>query len=415
MPDRVTIAETQLQPLKGDFPDVPTYPHVDTALLYQGDVDPFHVTLPIAESGRVSDNGLDYDEELVSAIAEQMSAGIGGIRGHIPDAEISTANPPDDVLWIGHLMVDNTLWAKGYVPPGVTREDIRRKKAVGGNIATSIFGDAIKELHQTGGKKTWKARQFVLEQIDLAPTKRAALKNKHGFVITREMEGEKMPDVREITSAADVPQPIREQIIRESEVAVKAARVAEVEQENAGLKTQIAELATYKQICAEISTTLGPNVDAVPMIVMYHDMATKLAEMMGVPFATIDIKIREMHEQLESLQAEAFDAAVDTTVGELTNWSPKTDAGKSQVAAFRKNFKRAVLGELGSDKKSEKLAEIAKKLWDDEFGTLAETVVAALSGPAAIVPGKDKPAGFTPGFKPTDEQLSEYARKYAKN
>src|SRR5882724_11905602 len=124
MPDRVTIAEIQLQPLKGDFPDVPTYPHVDTDLLYEGDASPFHVTLPIAEIGRVSDSGLDYDNELVTTIAEQMSSGIGGIRGHIPDEALSTAYPVDDVHWIGHLQQGKTLWAKGYVPPGITREDI---------------------------------------------------------------------------------------------------------------------------------------------------------------------------------------------------------------------------------------------------------------------------------------------------
>jgi len=401
MTERTLISETSLQSLKGDFPDVPTYSHVDTALLYQGDESPFHVTLPIAEIGRVSDNGLEYDSELVNAIAEQMSNGAGGIRGHIPDDQLSTAYPVDDVHWIGHQMQGNTLWAKGYIPVGPTREDIRMKKARGGNIATSIFGDAVKEF-QTGAKKTWKARQFALEQIDLAPTKRAALKNKHGFAITREMEGDIMPS--DIVTVTDVPEPIREQIIRESDLAKRIEKVAEIEQENTSLRAQVAELATFKHVCAEISTTIGNNVDIVPVVTMYHDMATKLAEMMGVPFASIEIKVREMHEQLESLQAAAFDSAVDTQVEELTKWDAKTDSGKAQVTSFRNILKKAVVSEMGKERAVEKIAETAKKLWDEQYSVIGGAVVASLAGPGAFVPPK---ASTTPTTsRISDEQLA---------
>ena len=401
MTERTLISDTSLQSLKGDFPDVPTYSHVDTALLYQGDESPFHVTLPIAEIGRVSDNGLEYDSELVNAIAEQMSNGAGGIRGHIPDDQLSTAYPVDDVHWIGHQMQGNTLWAKGYIPVGPTREDIRMKKARGGNIATSIFGDAVKEF-QTGAKKTWKARQFALEQIDLAPTKRAALKNKHGFAITREMEGDIMPS--DIVTVTDVPEPIREQIIRESDLPKRVEKVAEIEQENTSLRAQVAELATFKHVCAEISTTIGNNVDIVPVVTMYHDMATKLAEMMGVPFASIEIKVREMHEQLESLQAAAFDSAVDTQVEELTKWDAKTDSGKAQVTSFRNILKKAVISEMGKERAVEKIAETAKKLWDEQYSVIGGAVVASLAGPGAFVPPKANTPPTTSRI--SDEQLA---------
>lgn len=403
MTERTLISETSLQRLSGDFPDVQTYNHVDTALLYQGDESPFHVTLPIAEIGRVSDNGLEYDAELVNAIAEQMSNGAGGIRGHIPDDQLSTAYPVDDVHWIGHELIGKTLWAKGYIPVGPTREDIRMKKARGGNIATSIFGDAVKEF-QTGAKKTWKAKQFALEQIDLAPTKRAALKNKHGFVITREMEDEMPSDIKDIVTPADVPETIREQIIRESDIAKRVEKVAEIEQENTSLRAQVAELATFKHVCAEISTTIGNNVDIVPVVTMYHDMATKLAEMMGVPFASIEIKVREMHEQLESLQAQAFDSAVDTQVEELTKWDAKTESGKAQVSSFRNILKKAVISEMGKERAVEKIAETAKKLWDDQYSVIGGAVVASLAGPGAFVP--PKPNTTPASSRISDEQLA---------
>lgn len=401
MTERTLISETSLQSLKGDFPDVPTYSHVDTALLYQGDESPFHVTLPIAEIGRVSDNGLEYDSELVNAIAEQMSNGAGGIRGHIPDDQLSTAYPVDDVHWIGHQMQGNTLWAKGYIPVGPTREDIRMKKARGGNIATSIFGDAVKEF-QTGAKKTWKARQFALEQIDLAPTKRAALKNKHGFAITREMEGDIMPS--DIVTVTDVPEPIREQIIRESDLAKKVERLAEMETRVAELDTQVAELAQYKQIVMEIRSTLGKDADTAAAVAEQHKMATALAEMLGVEYSNITITVSEMHESIKELKQKEFDSAVDTQVEELTKWDAKTDSGKAQVTSFRNILKKAVVAEMGKERAVEKIAETAKKLWDEQYSVIGGAVVASLAGPGAFVPPK---ASTTPTTsRISDEQLA---------
>lgn len=419
MSERIVISETQLQPLKGQFPDVPTYPHVDTVLLYQGDeANPFHVTLPIAEIGRVSDNGLEYDEELVTAIAEQMSNGAGGIRGHIPDDQLSTAYPVDDVHWIGHQLIGQTLWAKGYIPPGQTREDIRMKKARGGNIATSIFGDAVKEFVVAEASKsrsrTWKARQFQLEQIDLAPTKRAALKNRTGFVITREMEGEMPPEVKDnVVQVSDVPEPIREQIIRESDLAKKVERLAEMETKVAELGEQVSELVQYKQIVMEIRSTLGKDTDTAAAVAEQHKMAATLAEMLGVEYSNITITVSEMHESIKELKQKEFDNAVTATVSELTKWDAKTDAGKAQVDAFRKTFKRTLISELKGDQTPEKLAEIAQKLWDDEYSVIGAAVVSSLSGPGAFVPPKAPiSSGSSNPSRISDEMLATEGKRY---
>lgn len=426
MTERITISETRLQPLKGEYPEVATYPHVDITLLYQGDDDPFHVTLPIAEIGRVSDNGLVYDRELVTAIAEQMSGGAGGIRGHIPDDELSTAYPIDEVHWIGHQLVGETLWAKGYLPPGQNRDDVRRKKARGGNIATSIFGDAVKELiaipegrvsESNRGTQTWRARNFQLEQIDLAPTKRAALKNRKGFQITREMQEGEMPDVKEIVTAADVPQHIREQIVRESEVAKKAERVSELEKQNTDLQTQVKELAQYKSIVAEIRTTLGENADIPTLVAEYYGAVSKLTTMLGVKdVASISVRVEEMQTVVAEFEKKAFDGAVETQVAELTNWKTTTVDGQKKVDTFRKNFKRTLVAELGSERAPEKIAEVAKVLWDGEYSILGQAIVAELGGPAALVGGKVNPAlsGGSQSGRMTDEERESEGKRFVK-
>jgi hypothetical protein len=339
MPDaRIPIHEIERHTLKGTtFPDVETFPHVDTDLLYQGDSDPFHIVLPIAEVGRVSKNGLEYDEALVSALHEQLQSSAGGIRGHVSQETASSAFPVDAVHWIGALRQDKVLWAKGYIPPGETRDDTRRKKARGGGLATSIYGDAIREYTDGKNKKTWRARQFVLDTLDLAPDRRAALENRAGFVITKEMNEEgDMPEKNEVVSVADVPVAIREQIIRESDLAVKAGRVAELEQVNDDLTAQVAELATYKSIVAEIRTTLGANADIPVLVAEYYGAVSKLTQMLGVQdVASISVRVEEMQSVVSEFKKKTFENAVDSKIAELTDWTPRTDEGKKKVAAFR--------------------------------------------------------------------------------
>lgn len=392
--ERTRIHEIKFHVLKGVFPTVETYEHVDTNLLYQGDSDPFHITLPIAEIGRVSQNGLDYDKELVESIAEQLQQGGEGIRGHIPTSELDTAFPIADVYWIGHRMEGNLLWAKGYIPPGDNREDIRRRMAVNGTLGTSIFGSAIKEtVDKQKGRSVWKARNFVLEQVDLAHSKRASLSMNRGFTITREMvtEGEMPP---EITTIADVPEPIREQIIRDYEAQGKAERVAELEQKLKLAEQQVAEAASWKSIVAEIRSTIGKDTDTVQIIAEYHNQITKLAEMLGVPFSNITVKVEEMHEQVAEMKEAAFEGAVVAEVEKRTDWKITNPKAQDQVKAFRNSFKKAILAEMGDERAAERIAETATTLWDSEFGLIAQGLLTTLGGPSAAIGGK-LPVGST--------------------
>jgi hypothetical protein len=163
-----TIRELKYHSFRGVPPEVPLYGHINTEELTAGDSDPMFVTLPVMEIGKVSKMGLLYDEELVSSIETQLEDGATGIRGHIKEGEEGTAFPLNDVYWVGHTRVGNTTWAKGYIPPGATRDDTRRLKIVRGKLGTSIYGKAVREI--TNAKTgTWRAKNFDLQSLDLAP------------------------------------------------------------------------------------------------------------------------------------------------------------------------------------------------------------------------------------------------------
>jgi hypothetical protein len=199
---RVAVREIRIHEMSGKYPTVDTYPSVDTGLLTQGDANPFYLVLPIARSGETSSNHLDYDEALVESVAEQLQ-GLGGIRGHIPEDQASTAFPIEDVDWVGHLRQGNTLWAKGYIPPGETREYIRRIKARNGKLSTSIYGTGLVGETSKGGRRLI---DFSLQQVDLAPAKKASLKLGGDFAIVSEMtNGEQtMPITKEVLAELSV-------------------------------------------------------------------------------------------------------------------------------------------------------------------------------------------------------------------
>ncbi len=412
---RERISESKLHSFKGKFPDVPTYPHVDTELLYQGDAAPFHITLAIAKVGEISGNGLVYDEELVTAIESQLP-GLGGIRGHQREDDLSYGFPFDAVDWIGSVRVGETLWAKGYVPPSDTREDIRRRMARGAGIGTSVFGDALRET-LNGGK--WRAKEFKLDSLDLGKPGRVARRVGSGaFKITSEFmeEDNSMGDTN--ITLNDVPQSVREQIVREAQVHADAARVgelntriSELQNEKTQLETQVteakqqvAEAATYKTICTEIQATIGKDTDTVQIVTEYHLMATKLAELMGVPYTNITVKIQEMHESLAEFKTKAFEGSVDAKISELTNWNVTKDENKVKVANFRKGLKRAVLSELKGATEDEKVTETLKTLWADEYQSLGESLVKEFGGPSAIVGGK---GNQLPAQRPNQQQIDE--------
>jgi hypothetical protein len=331
---------------RGDFPAVETAPSVDQEALFTGDDDPFFVTLPVARVGEVSANGLLYDEELVGEIQDQM-LGKGGILGHIKKEERDSAFPIEDVDWVGSLFDGDTLWGKAYIPPGEVREFVRRLKARGGKLATSIYGPYAK--HEVLDDGSYKLHGLRLETLDLAPADRAALKLGGKFVVTAQMETETEEGehdqedemdrdqiIAELT-AADLPDTLREQVIADYEAeAENEDRIAELQRERDEAQERLAELE----------------------------------------------KEREQHLVRE------FNVAVDDAVAEIVDWSVEGEKAEQKVKMLKGQLKARILSEMGDDKDMERVSEVAQAAWEEEdMKLLAETVRDALTGGSAMVPG----------------------------
>jgi len=339
-----TIAE-----FRGSFPQITVDPGIDIDTLTAGDEDPFFVNLPVARVGEVSANGLFYDEELVGTIQEQM-IGKGGLMGHIKDDERDTAFPIEDADWVGAHRENGTLWGKAYVPPGEVREYIRRLMARRGKLATSIYGSYAERDERDDG--SWRAVGFELEQLDLAPADRAALKLGGRFAVTAQMKTETDNDeqedpediqmereelLKELT-VADLPDTLREQVIADYE--------AEAENED-----RIAELEGER------------------------DDAQKRAS--------------ELEDRLAQFEAKQFEAAVDEAVAELVDWKIEGEKAEKRVNVLKSQLRGRILSEMGDDRDAERVDEVASEVWESEdMKVLAETIRDALSGGPGIVGNK---------------------------
>ncbi len=330
-----TIREYVISEFHGKFPDVPIASGVDLEALKENQAAPFFVTLPIVpEIGAISSNGLLYDDALVKSIEEQINRKRpGGIFGHLKDEERATAFPLPSGMWIGAKREGNTLWAKAWIPAGKSQDYMRQLKAVGGQIATSIYGKGDREKVKPGVDRL---TNFNLESLDFAPPERAALGYGATPILTAELhednnDMDKTQLLAELT-VSDIPAALKEQIL--------AA---------AGQKTQVVELTTQVK--------------------------------------DRDTLISELQTSVAEFRKAAFAAALDGKVNELTNWQVKGEAAKAKLEAFRRTLRSRIVAELGADQKVERIAEVVTAVWTD-LQPLAETVRDALAGPPAIVNGK---------------------------
>lgn len=349
------INDTVITEFRGVPPDIPLRAGVNVPLLTEGDSDPFYITVEISTEGRTSKNGLVHDAALADTLVKQINAQASeGIMGHIKEGDRATAFPVSDVHWLGAARHGKSTWAKGYIPrtAQAQREHFRILKATNGRAATSITGPAVKELVDKN-KGTWRATNFQLEQLDLAPFTRAALPPDSDFMITREMSSEEHNDMdktqflAELT-ASEVPATVREQILSEAR-----AQVSETQQQLTARDTMISELQT----------------------------------------AVAEFRVRE------------FNTAIDTRVAELTNWNVTGDAPKAKLDAFRKTVRSRIVSEMGDKHDLARIAEVVQLVWA-ELQPLAETVRDALAGPPAIVNGKVR-AGERPKLVDTPEARSQ--------
>lgn len=245
-----TIEEGIVTEFRGIPPDVPLRNGVDLAALTEGDDKPFFLTVEISTVGRVSKNGLLHDEELARTLVTQINGGAPeGIMGHIKPEDRGSSYPVSDVHWLGAARHGTSVWAKGYIPKTATaqREHFRILKATNGRAATSIAGKSIREtVDQARG--VWRAKDFRLEQLDLAPYTRAALPPHSDFVIASEMareEGSDMDKVQELEAGVKQRDTRIQEL--ETQLAEERNRVqeAQIREFDAALDTKISSLVNW--------------------------------------------------------------------------------------------------------------------------------------------------------------------------
>jgi len=388
--DKEAVESVIVSEFKGQFPNVPPAPGVNLAELISGDDDPMFLTVPISRIGEVSRSGLVHDKALADALVAQVNGDRpGGLMGHLRDDERATKHPVSAIHWIGATLDTDTVWAKGYIPRTQVdvREEYRIAKAKGGKVATSVYGRAMREF--AGGSREWRARDFDLESIDLAPHKRAALPGSGDFYITHEMSDSDASSVpvsehgeKTMTTKAEI---IAELTPRDLPDALKKAILSEYETANK-TQVQIAELSAERDSLQTTVTELTAERDQLKTQVAEFEQAEK------------DRKAAE--EQHE------FDLALTGKVSELTDWTTTDEDALKTLNALRKRFKAAVLSELNGDHAPAKVEQVVAELWDNEFSILAEAVRNNLAGPAAFVGGK------TPGKVTVDDspEAIEHAR-----
>lgn len=345
------ISEIAYADFGGPFPDVPYAPGVNPDELTQGDGEPFFITLPIAEIGMVSKNKLRYTREFCESLVQQINTDKPtGIRGHIRDDERSSAYPEPAVYWVGATLDSEKVWAKGYIPPGATREEYRIKKATRASAATSIYGRPLRIKEYGDGTYT---PDLSLEQVDLAPPKRAAHGKGYAFAVTRELETEETTmdkTIKEMTAAEVV----------------------------AALDPGVVE-----QIVAMQAKPEAPAVE--PKALAEMEQAVKARE---ATIAELEQTVQAQQATLADLRGRVVDGAVDAEVETVTAWHVASDTGKERLAQLRGLIKRAAIAELTDDISAEAIKGAVEKAVTAHQLTV-ELARDALAGPNALAGAVD--------------------------
>jgi hypothetical protein len=220
--DGLFYDEMVVTELRGSYPsNIPYMPDVNIEELTAGDTDPLFLTLPIGQVDSRSGNKRFYNEEWIQELERQtISERAIGIMGHIKPEDRASAFPDEAIHWVGVQREGNLLWGKGYVPPGSARDRIKRYKATGRKIATSIYASAQGVWNQGIDAYVMQAKTMRLSQIDIAPYDRAGVSSLGRVpVLTAEMtpasstaplaepSGTAEPVVEEVPAAVEPPTP----------------------------------------------------------------------------------------------------------------------------------------------------------------------------------------------------------------
>lgn len=361
---RETVRElTAVSAFTGKFPDIPTN-GVDLDALTAGDDNPVFVTLPILEIGRVSKNGLLYDKALVESIVEQINAKKpGGIFGHIPDDERPTAFPLPAAQWVGAVIDGNVAYGKAYIADRAAAAYIRRLKAVGGGIGTSIYGSGIAETTPEGARRL---SAFVLESLDFAPLERASLQMSGEFEITREMSE------RDTMENEQLRQALAELSADDLYAALGDERAAEVA-ETYGRKNK------KRIVAAEMAQTAEKSE-----VVISEQQAQ---------ISRLERENTSMRERIAEYERVEFNAGLDALVAGAIDWKTVSADQEKVVNSVRRNLRKQVVAELNGaqDLKLAK-SKMETIMESEDFRPIVEAARDFLAGGAAVTSGKGKDA-----------------------
>lgn len=203
--------------------DVPLPKSVNVAELTEGDDEPMFVIIE-ALNESVSKNGRKYDSKTLQSVADQINTKKpDAYMGHLEDKDRPYKNPTSQTLWLGAKVNEvegkKRLFVKGYVLPYAKelRQYLKAAKAVGKNVAVSVYGKAREVLDSVTNSNL--VRDFNLESIDWARPGSEGIQTLGILGITKEMEQEKKDDNWE--SVLDTYSTVRESVENELREKIK--------------------------------------------------------------------------------------------------------------------------------------------------------------------------------------------------
>lgn len=367
--------------LKAPYPDIPTDTAIRASLTQGGfglpaDDSPLFTTIPIAQVGAVSANGLLYDGDAVNAIVNAINKrAVDGIRGHMKDEERSTRFDLPSLMWLGAVVQDGYAYAEFYVPryAADVREYIIKRKARRAPIATSIYGTA--NVDETG-----RVMDLEIETIDLADPTRAGVK---AAVAEPEITFEMQNDNREPT-----------------EVGENDKLVSELERQRDTLQTKldaanktIEEMRQFASVVAELTVRLGPDVDVLAVVTEMHQALNQLRTALNINGSTVEVVTRaiEYHTDVMEMLGEYARGQVAEQVAVESARPMITEMVMSRKPASKKAVDEAVKAVL------ESAATV----------TLLKGKVAEQMGP-----GHQKPVGASKADKGQQPDAAAYVPPY---
>lgn len=353
LPDgRYRIVDMFPWAFQGDYPqDIRTFDDVDTAMLTEGDAQPFYVMLPVGLRDSKSGNGIFYDEAFALALMQQVTAKRPpGNMGHTPDDKRDTEYRVGEMDWVGVKLVQEYVWGKAYIPPGEVRDFTRRRRALKAQMATSIYG-TTSELIWDDAVEAFRipnpAENFELEKIDFAPPERAGVQALRAVpIVTAEMAGATEPDEQPVAETGTESEDDMDKL----EV-IKAMTADDAPLLPPVVREVILAEHPHVRLVAEMREALGledngDSLAAIKALVAERDEDRKTA---------VEAKIAELAETKVKVSEKARALVVETVQGTKPKTVKDVEAAFDEVLAretIKASLEAFVVQEMGPNYQS---------------------------------------------------------------